>query len=476
MNRFFFLGLSILLILVSPLSAIDLEAAVPEEYTLGICSLRGIDIEREQRFFLHSIPSLYLDSLSGIPDHRLTDEEKQSMEEYIVSEALDRLREEAGTLIRQRDALFFEKDAGRGQSIQASLERKREEIAGLEAGQYESAELPDSLPLALVKENMQGDLLEPPGVFLKQYCQDRGIDFLVTGSLEGVDDFFYLTTEVYNRFTDSVIFRESTACSSRELAARAEGIIPGLTSAVLGRPWAELRVQTTPPSASIYLEGTFSGAGILYKPYIRPGTYILEARAPGYESKRLEIELEPEQQETFHLKLPERVLNTFVVETDPPGADIYLSSMWVGKSPVAVAYPGKPAQLVAVKEGHKRIFTILSEAPGERVFLTLQPETPFDYDIREDFRNNFYRDFGLFVVSIPFTLVGYSLAEQYSIALSQADSEGETATEKYYRLWRTARLCYNLYSAGLYANTFLFIHAAVSAAEYIGRAGPPSGE
>lgn len=472
MNERVFSVLLAFFFILAPAHGADPGSRLPESYTLGICSLRGEGIDREGRFFLHNIPNLFLDSLRGIPEHRLSDDEILAVGNYVVEETLKDLEDEIGRLVQERDELFFQENGQRRERIAASIENKEAERRDLLTGVITPGEIPNTLPLAPTGENLKGELLPPPGPFIDAYCKGRGIDLLLYGTLERVDDFFFLSVEVYNRYTGTVVFKESTAAGSRELASRAEELIIKLTGVILGRPWASLRVETVPPSASIYLNGAFSGAGVIYRPYASPGTYTIEGRAPGYKTERVELELSPEDAGVLALELTEAERRTFMVETDPPGADVYLASVWVGKSPVEVLYPGVPCRLEAVKDGYHRIFRILSAPPAENVILNLQPVSRAAYNMREDFRDKFYRDFGVFVLSIPVTLAGYSLAEHYSIALNEASAGGPVSSDEAYRLWLKAALCYNFYTAGLFANTFLFTNLVVSASEYVRRAGP----
>ncbi len=464
------LVLTFLCFLSPLLSALDLQKSLPEKITLGVCSLKGPTIENEQKFFLHKIPTIFLEALRGIPDHRMSAEEIEDLEAYIIHGAITKLEKEIGTLIQERDSLFFQNDAQGRARKNASIESKKKELEELTSGGYTLQGMENPLSLEIAAENLKGGLLPPPGPFIKEYCDKHGIDILIYGSLEQVDDFFFLNIEVYNRYRQSTVYRASTACSGRELASRAEGITKDLKGLVLGREWSALRVESVPSSASIYLDGKFSAAGILYRPFMDPGTYIVECKAPGYEAKRMPVELEPRVEEVLLVTLKELERSTFRVETDPPGAEVYLASQWVGTSPVDVIFPGVPAQLVVVREGYRRSFRILSQAPEGTVHFDLQPESPVTYSIREDYRDRFYKDFGIFILSIPVSLVGYSLTEQYSIAYNEAEAGGTSPEDELYRLWLTYTLCYNLYTAGLFANTFLFIHMAVSAAEYIRQA------
>jgi len=457
------------------LSALDLQKSLPEKIVLGVCSLKGLTIDNEQKFFLHKIPTIFLDALRGIPDHRMSTEEIEDLEAYIIHRAIKKLEKDIGTLIQERDSLFFRNDAQGRVSKNTLIENKKKELEELTSGMYIFPEMENLLPLEVSAENLKGGLLSPPGPFIREYCEKQGIDILMYGSLEQVDDFFYLDIGVYNRYRDATVYRASTACSGRELASRAEGITKDLKGLVLGREWSALRVESIPSSASIYLDGNFSAAGILYRPFIDPGTYIVECKAPGYETKRMLVELEPRVEEVLLVTLRERARSIFRVETDPPGAEVYLASQWVGTSPVDVTFPGVPAQLVVVREGYRRSFRILSQAPEGTVHFDLQPELPVTYSIREDYRDRFYKDFGIFILSIPVSLVGYSLTEQYSIAYNEAGAGGTSPEDELYRLRLTSRLCYNLYTVGLFANTFLFIHTAVSAAEYIRQAGLSAG-
>ena len=455
-------------------NALDLSQDFPEEYTLGICTFRGVDIRDDQEFFLRNIPGVFLDSLMGIPERRLSAEDLDALEMFILEQRIQDLKEQIGRLVHERDELFFRGDARERDQKTEAIEKRKEEIELLAEKEYETGEMRQILPIVMERQNKEGELLPPPGPFVGEFCRDRSIDILVFGTLEQVDEFFYLQVEVYDTYKDTIVFRETSACSSRELALKAAEIADSLTSVILGRPWAALSVETEPPSASIYLDGNFVGAGMISRPYIVPGTYSIECRAPGFEKTSLTVTLEPQTERNLSIKLIERERAAFTVETDPEGADLYLASQWVGKSPLEVIYPGEPCRLTAVMDGYRQNFTILTDAPEGSVRFTMQPLPQITYNIRDDLRNRFYKSFGYFALSIPVSLGAYAVYEHYYLALKQVEAGTAVSADEFHRLWLNGSLCYTLSNVGLFANVFLFIHMVVTTAEYIQQAGPPA--
>lgn len=455
-----------------PLSAIELEKFLPEEYNLGISSFTGKDLGGDELFLLQNLPSQVLSFLGSIPDHHFSPEETEAMKDLIYRKAAKTLEEELGLLIMERDDLFFSPGSRQRRiTLDEKIDLKRKEIENLKIADLDDLKVQEIVPVRLAEENLKGELLPPVGYYPGEYCEKQNLDFLIYGTLERVEEYYYLELLGYNRFYDDIVFRESLACTARELTAETMVLVKKIASTILGRPWASLRVTVDPPGSSIRLNGIFIGLGAVNRPWFIPGEYTVECTAVGYETKTVEVIVEAEDEKDLAVALEEGEKTTFRLESRPPGADVYISSQWVGKTPLDVAWSESPVQLTLLKEGYRRFVSILAEAPEEELSISLQPEPGVKYNSREDFRDRFYRDFSVFVLSVPLTLAGYSMAEHYSFALNDALDDPVVPQEEIYRLWRRSRVCYTLYTAGLFANTFLFANLIVSTAEYLARTG-----
>jgi len=100
--------------------------------------------------------------------------------------------------------------------------------------------------------------------------------------------------------------------------------------------YGNLRVDTEPKGASIYLDGSFKG----YTPltlYNLPAnkTYQLKVTYPGYQEKVVDVNVLPNQTNyVFYSLVP--LYGSLNINSYPQGADLYLNGVYKGKTPIVI--------------------------------------------------------------------------------------------------------------------------------------------
>lgn len=120
----------------------------------------------------------------------------------------------------------------------------------------------------------------------------------------------------------------------QELVAAVQRLVNPVRAKLTGDNFATLRIESTPPQASVYLDEQFLGKTPLDYSYLIPGSYQLVLKLDGYRTKT----------ESLRPQTGERVQRLLALEsspsggsiditTSPPGAKIYLDADYYGKTP-----------------------------------------------------------------------------------------------------------------------------------------------
>jgi hypothetical protein len=169
-----------------------------------------------------------------------------------------------------------------------------------------------------------------------------------------------------------------------------------------------------------------------------------------------------------NVELEQIIVRSIVIQTYPAGADVYLDSEWMGKSPVKLLPENEKSAILIKKEGYvdKSFFT---DTDTENI---VNINLKADSNGREEWvpwrRNRFYTGLGSFVMSIPLTALFYSMVEQSGDAyLREYESNGTENLDELVRLQNLNSAQYSMYLASLGLNVFLFLDTVIQAVEYV---------
>jgi hypothetical protein len=92
------------------------------------------------------------------------------------------------------------------------------------------------------------------------------------------------------------------------------------------------------------------------------------------------------------------------IETSPPGADVYLDSVWKGKTPLTLETPAERTRVQLGLEGFYDLPLSIGPGTAPEISLILQPDVGSRVEIQQKARDDFYTAFGFFAVSLPIPL------------------------------------------------------------------------
>lgn len=133
-----------------------------------------------------------------------------------------------------------------------------------------------------------------------------------------------------------------------------------------------LNINTTPPGAQIFLDGSFIGVSPI-QIEVQPGQHTVLATMPGYSAAQQSFTVAPGETKTINLVLnPEQA--TLKVYSSPAGASIYVNGQYRGVAPSAgltlTLTPGTYT-VEARLSGYQSSSTTVTLNPGETRTITL---------------------------------------------------------------------------------------------------------
>jgi hypothetical protein len=160
------------------------------------------------------------------------------------------------------------------------------------------------------------------------------------------------------------------------------------------------------------------------------------------------------------------------VASDPPGAALYVDSLWAGVTPVTIDRPAQRSRGVLDLQGYYPGELDLGPSSAASVSLTLIPDTG-PRDVRQNkARDDFYASFAWFAASIPIPLFSYALVFDFAVQTQDFLRAG-LLTEAARAQSRSQSFLYGYYggvalSAGLFAWMVARIVQYVTAADAAG--------
>jgi hypothetical protein len=263
----------------------------------------------------------------------------------------------------ERDQLLYRGDPD--WRYRAALKNIDTEIEKLEAD-YRKVLAADVLidrepVFMLAKENMENLFPQPPKEGDEyRFCRTQGADAVITGTMVEYYGRIIVTQNLYVRYTNSYIYRDSIIFSPEDSEAAMEEFADGITRTIAGLPPAELRVAAVPANALVLLDHGYGGRGTLEQS-LSPGKVRVEVFADDHESADIELELEGGEQTELVLEL--KPVDRSPLTVDVPGKEgisVYLGSLYMGGAPLTLHLPENQLEYVFVEgpdgEGAEAIF------------------------------------------------------------------------------------------------------------------------
>lgn len=464
------------------LSAVDGYAQVPalrdlladdrEEWRVAILRFRGAGLDAGNEYLTTSLPRLLWEDVGDIEEHRLSDESIQGYRRRIVSDARLEIGRRLTRARSARDDLLFDRlDAKEYAEEYAESTREidalREQLDRTEDYPLNQIDVRRRKPVTIVSAD--GQLLTTDEEDVSEVADEEDLDLVIFGSVEQLEEYVWVEVFSYSRFEEETRSIGATAARPDEIYRAVGEIQASVARAILGRDWAHLRVGASGRS-TVSVDGTLQGIGTVDVRYLPPGDVEIRVERPGYVPETRIVTLLPFQTAEVSVTLEAADTETILIVSEPESADVYVRSVWSGRTPVAVPRPSIPTDVTLSVEGFRENSFSISQVSPERIERSL---VPIDRDWQQYIRRRrdvFYSALGAFALSVPVPVVLGALFDD--AAARYESSEASADIDDLRRLVRTANAYfYGRYAAltvtlGLLGNTIWQLRRYIRAAQY----------
>lgn len=440
-------------------------------FTVGVAAFRGVGVSVENSYLLQAVPLLIYQSISGITRHEYTPDGQLAYQKQVVANAIESAQLSLDTLYRNRSTLAFSSTATQAQiqsadAAIAAMQKRIEFLTRLDPGKIEVAM---EKPVKFVAGGQGQSLLGAPAISPGDTARSKKLDFLVWGTITEVSDYLLVQVRGYeSSYAKDVVSYDEVVSPNGALTV-ADKVTQSITEAILGRKFSNLVTEIAPSSALVYLDGTFVGIGNVRVDRIRPGAHSLEVRAPGYTSRTVQFVVSPLETKTLTVSLAAAERPRILIRSTPEGADAYISSTWVGTTPLLVNRPASDESLTLRLKNYGDYTTAVMPSSPQVMTVKLVPDS-FRYDSYvASLRNRFYGSFGAFALSVIAPVTFYSLLQDYNNRLQNTPSvlTSAAAVAQYDRFLRLWHIWYYAYWGSFFVSTALFVNTAMDIGAYL---------
>ncbi len=144
---------------------------------------------------------------------------------------------------------------------------------------------------------------------------------------------------------------------------------------IINYEMGELSVYSDPPDADIYIDGEYIGISPIRSFYIESGNYSIRIMAPDHIVYKKDITVKSGKLTTVNSQL-KRKIATMNIDSNPPGASVFLDGLYVGITPLEIddMKPGKQKLILRLEgfEEHTKEIDFIVGVPTDHLFKLLK--------------------------------------------------------------------------------------------------------
>ena len=279
--------------------------------------------------------------------------------------------------------------------------------AGLPPDEGEASDASSGLPLVPWADHAKG-LLVPATLDPGTTCATKNLDILVHGLVRRLGDFLAMDLAIYVAALGRDVWTRTEYGSTDDIEAAVGVMVRPVAEAIMGRGYALVRIAVLPVNAVTTLDGR-----PLDKPYallFEPGDHAVASSAPGFEGWTETIPVVPGEDQSLDIRLSAIPVPGILVQSDPPGATVYLDGVRMGQTPVEVPGAGYTRFLRLAAEGSDDVSTTIRANETALATIAMPSSDGMGFQARFDgAKDDFYRSLGSFVVSLVPTVAALGL-------------------------------------------------------------------
>jgi hypothetical protein len=454
-----------------------------DEFVIGISELTTDDLPAERGFIGSTFSLLLYEEIRSLEERELSLVEQEAFLELRREQALVDAGAELRAAVSARDDLLFAPNSGR-----PGRRPDPERLAPLEERLTEarrtfsllSEYVPEAnerirRPITFLPGLEDGTLLpparfagtdEPVRADLETLTAANEVDLLLFGRAEEQAGYVIVDLYAYHRALDESVLLSSTIRLAEEVGLDAGPVAEEIAAALLGREWATLELVADHSDAAIRINGALAGLGSAVLRFTDPGRYDVTATLAGYAPVERMVELATGERLSIQLSFVERAGNRVTLRSSPPGADVYIESTWVGRTPIVYEFPGGSSVVQMRREGFLPSRFVVDETTPPIVSRALlNARIDWTEELREQ-RNEFYDALGYFVLSVPVTMILWGGYQNVLGTRASPDLSALPPSEDQ-RLVQLGNTLYWSAIGGLAINVGLFINVVLNLLDYV---------
>jgi len=453
-------------------------------YVVGFAELSAIDLPSEYRYIASSLPRLLVESFdSGTSaNSRLTHiysaVEQASYSDSLIDHDADLALRALSSAVRQRDLLLFERGVtpDRRESAEDTVIEARAAVDALDLMDPSEVGIEIEKPIEFWSGRALGILLDAVGVDddlapmpggLDEIARGANLDLLIWGVVEEIQGYLKVDFYAYSPYGAGIdLGNAGTTALPSDIGQDAEIISAEIATALLGRSWGSVHVETNVNDAAIVVDGELVGFRQASARYLSPGEVTVEVTANGYRTEHRTVAVTDRQTTGVVLEMEQMFDRVVRIESAPAGADVYLDSVWAGQTPLQLSVLDGPSVVRLRRDGYLESRFVLASDSPDRVARALLPGSLSWADEIEQKRDGFYRSMTWFVLSVPVTIILNGIYQSIQSAFPPLES-GDLTPENWTAFGQRGNIFYWASSGSVLVNLGLLVNAGINLFEYL---------
>jgi len=432
-----------------------------DTYNITFEALELKNIDESYSHLSYSYPGLLLSELQNAQIHHFSEEERGALKQQDLKELRDNYLLTLSNLIERHDQFIFSSDYNDSEYILLGEDIKKQRELIAEMDETAVSETDFNIPIHFNSISSSGSEPRQPGV-----DQPLSSDLIIKGSIEKLDNWVYTQFWVKNIILNTLELVYESAGSIDNLKDQIPEISSRLKTIILGRPWSAIQFNLTPKDSIVWIKNSKVLLVTEDPGFYFPGIYSIEISKPGYTSKEISTEISANETKVIDVKLEKKEKTIISLQTFPSGADLYSGSIWLGKTPLLLENPLTPSLLTLKLEGYNDSKYIFKSKDDRDIRIFLHTDLINKEKIIQSNRNQFYKSFSYFLVSLPISIVSYGLSYDYGYAYNREVLNTFQSSEAD-RLMQISTTWYNVYLSSVFINITLFVNTFFDLLDYI---------
>jgi hypothetical protein len=343
------------------------------------------------------LPQLLVRTWDKLGDHQVTEAETAALKQKFLDDTLRAYDQQES---QARLALDLKRLAGTLPSTEPAATEKILADLDTKRAQARTGTVPGTLaPVLPLKP------LWAPGrtgqawtaVDRRDLATQSSALYLVTGTVRSLGPYLAAEIQLFSTVENRVLASWDDHFAPDEAAAKMAEASASFRRALLGRPWAALDVPASVPGTRIRV-----GAQWHDLPWsaddLTPGPLAVDLLVPGRSPVSETLGLQDGTRTVFTLPAADGPADRLVLETDPPGASVFLDSQYLGPSPQTVDRPLATSRVRAQAPGRATLTWEVGPATASPSRGTLTP--PRDLPDVDRAKDRFYWTLAAFSASL----------------------------------------------------------------------------